>query len=378
MNFSKLRLESNKKSDNKSENYSVVLLFEHNPEIISSRFLRAYHLTWAFVSNLLRKGFLFFLLGFLFFAIFVTPFLPQKKFKYPNVSHLKFAALASDPAAIKEHLRADSKKSYVGALKQKPYGICYIHGFLSNRTEIEPVISKFANKLNANLFFTRLQGHGYKENNPALKTVKAQNWIKDATECFEVAQRVGKKSIIVASGMGATLATLVALNTPYKPHALIFTSPNYGFKDKKTVLLKGFLGGFLAKMGLIGQYKKPQTREISQASTTKKDKVVHLPKKALKQVTLLSGAIKNQDFSKISSPVLVLYSQEEEILDPFLIEKHFSQIESHKAAITGEVYRSHFLTKQVSHSHVSSSMSTPFLQFYHNKPYKLIKTHLSF
>ena len=363
MKFSKLRLERNKKSDNKPEELLNGLLFDHNPDIISSRFLRAYLLTWAFISNFSRKSFPFLILGFLLFAIFATPFLPQKKFKYPNVSHLKFAALASDPTAIKEYIRADSKKSYVGTLKQKSYGICYIHGFLSNRMEIEPVISKFANKLNANLFFTRLQGHGYKESNPSLKAVKAQNWIKDATECFEIAQRIGEKSIIVASGIGATLATLVALNTPYKPHALIFTSPNYGFKDKKTVLLKGFLGGLLAEMGLIGQYKKPQTREISQASTTKKDKVIHLPKKALKQVALLSGAIKNQDFSKISSPVLMLYSQEEEILDSFLIEKHFSQIKSHKTAITGETYRSHFLTKQVSHAHVSNSMLSHFYNF---------------
>ena len=38
--------------------------------------------------------------------------------------------------------------------------IVFIHGFSASRVEIDPVVNLIASKLNANVYFTRLSGHG--------------------------------------------------------------------------------------------------------------------------------------------------------------------------------------------------------------------------
>jgi len=44
--------------------------------------------------------------------------------------------------------------------KKTPIAIVYIHGFTASSEEVRPLPDKIANDLNANLFFTRLTGHG--------------------------------------------------------------------------------------------------------------------------------------------------------------------------------------------------------------------------
>lgn len=358
MDFSKLRLDRRKETPEED----LHKLFSEAEENSKLLLLKAYtYEAFCFLKKyIFLIGILIF--GFLFLA---TPLFPKKKFEYPNVSQSKFVALASDPVNLKKYITLDSKKKYVGELKKRPYGICYIHGFLSNPKKIEPIISKLAKKLKANLFFTRLRGHGYKGNTTPLKNAKAQDWIRDTLECFEMARRTGKKSIIIATKVGATLATLVTLNTSYKPEFLILISPNYGFKSKKAFLLKGYLGGFVAKMA-FSSYVKPQTKKASQSK--EEDSTSNLPVRALKQVALLSAAIQKQDFSQIRSSVLMIYSKKDKILNPHLIESHYSQIKSYKAFITSQSYGSHILEKITDQTNMSENLLSHIYNFIKTQP----------
>jgi hypothetical protein len=59
-----------------------------------------------------------------------------------------------------------------------PYSVVYFHGFSATRQEIAPVGDLVADALQANLFETRLTGHGQRRN--ALVGVRAEDWLDDA------------------------------------------------------------------------------------------------------------------------------------------------------------------------------------------------------
>jgi len=71
------------------------------------------------------------------------------------------------------------------------YSIVYLHGFSATRQEIAPVGAMIADALGANLFETRLAGHGQQQN--ALQGVRAEDWIKDAVEALSIGAIIGEQ-----------------------------------------------------------------------------------------------------------------------------------------------------------------------------------------
>ena len=63
-----------------------------------------------------------------------------------------------------------------------PLSIVYLHGFSADRHEMEPVISDLAAELGANLYFSRLAGHGRDRTAMAEATVEA--WLADTAEAL--------------------------------------------------------------------------------------------------------------------------------------------------------------------------------------------------
>ncbi len=275
------------------------------------------------------------------YLIFGTPFL-FNTFNYEvQAGQQKFASLVIDKAVIKELLKPRTEKKFVGQMIKTQYSICSIHGFSASRMELEPVISKVASQLDANLFFTRLSGHGYQDPE-VLRTVKAQDWIKDAVECVEVAARTGDKVILIGSSMGAALASLVAAHTKYKIHTLILVSPYFGVKDPKADLLAGFLGDHIANLYFKGYRSfKPLNEMQEQYWTTR------YPAAILKQVMMVSMAVRETDFANIKPPVFVAYSKNDEIIDFAKVETKYAQIKSHKRMDADPTYLSHVLAGDV-------------------------------
>jgi len=62
-----------------------------------------------------------------------------------------------------EFIKPQNEQQIVWASEKKeqtPWSIVYIHGFSSSRLETAPLSQEIANKLKANVFYTRLTGHG--------------------------------------------------------------------------------------------------------------------------------------------------------------------------------------------------------------------------
>jgi pimeloyl-ACP methyl ester carboxylesterase len=105
--------------------------------------------------------------------------------------------------------------------------IVYIHGFSASRMEVWPLCERLAESLDANLFYTRLSGHG--QDGPALGEARLQDWLADALEAVTIGSRIGEKVILVGTSTGATLATWMASQEPVAPliQRLILLSPNF-------------------------------------------------------------------------------------------------------------------------------------------------------
>lgn len=275
------------------------------------------------------------------FLVFGTPYIANN-FKYDiKAGKLKFAQLVTDSGLIKQQLRPKTDKMYVGKMTKSQYSICYVHGFSASRMELEPVVSRVASLLGANLFFTRLRGHGYKQPQ-ILKTVSAQDWIEDTIECLEVAARTGDKVVLMGTSLGASLASLVAINTKYKIHSLILVSPFFGIKDQKADLLAGYFGGYIADFYFKGYRSfKPVNPEQGEYWTTT------YPASVLKPIMMISMAIRQTDFSKIKVPVFVAYSTKDEVIDINQVDKKYEQIQTQKRLDKDPTYLSHVLAGDI-------------------------------
>lgn len=143
------------------------------------------------------------------------------------------------------------------------YAVIFVHGFSASRQEIAPVPERVAAALGANLFETRLAGHGFAEN--PLANVAAEQWLDDGAEALAVGARLGDKLVLIGSSTGATLALALAGHPDFgRIHTLVLLSPNHGPKDPASVWLTRPFGPLIAR-AMIGEYRGFRAANEAQA-----------------------------------------------------------------------------------------------------------------
>lgn len=110
--------------------------------------------------------------------------------------------------------------------------LVYLHGFSATSAEIRPVPERVARALGANLFLTRLTGHGL--DGAALGRATAEDWLRDTAEAVEIGQRIGRRVVVIGTSTGGTLAVLAATDPALAPliDALVLVSPNFGLASR--------------------------------------------------------------------------------------------------------------------------------------------------
>ncbi|MER9564784.1 hypothetical protein NKI85_22425 [Mesorhizobium sp. M0571] len=77
-----------------------------------------------------------------------------------------------------------------------PLAIVYIHGFSASKGEVRPLPDEVADQLDANLFYTRLTGHG--QDGAAIAQGSVNAWINDYEEALAIGRAIGDKVIVIA------------------------------------------------------------------------------------------------------------------------------------------------------------------------------------
>jgi len=139
--------------------------------------------------------------------------------------------------AVLPHATKEIIWAYPNSKAKTPLALVYIHGFSATKGEIRPVPDMAAQALGANLFYTRLEGHGAGSDAMAQSTV--QDWIDDTAEAIEIGKRIGEKVIVIGVSTGAPLATIAALHPDLKDKiaGFILVSPNFKIQNAASPLL---------------------------------------------------------------------------------------------------------------------------------------------
>ena len=187
--------------------------------------------------------------------------------------------------------------------------IIYIHGFSASSEEIRPLPDLIAKRLKANLFYTRLKGHG--RDAIAMSEASIKYWIDDLHEAIEIGSRIGDKVIVISSSTGGTLSSIASLDKSLSKNILsfIFISPNFGINHKLAKLLTWPLAKYWLKI-FIGEMReiKPRNKLNAKFWTLK------YPNNALIPMANLVHTINRKSFKNVNIPALFYFSLDDKVV----------------------------------------------------------------
>ena len=192
--------------------------------------------------------------------------------------------------------------------------LVYLHGFSAGAQEIAPVSQQVAAALGANLFITRLTGHGL--DGAALAQASAADWWRDTAEALAVGRRLGKKVVLIGTSTGATLVAEAARDPVLGPQidGAVLISPNFGLKNPLARLLTWPFARLWVPM-IAGKQRcfRAWNDLHAQASTTCYPTVALLP------VAALIAHAAQSDFRTAHQPALLIWSDMDQVIDPLAV-----------------------------------------------------------
>lgn len=217
-----------------------------------------------------------------------------------------------------EKIRPDNEARiiwYNDTLKNKTeYCLLYLHGFSACWYEGNPTHLQIAQKLKANLYLSRLAGHGLQDPDAFLQ-MTPDNLYNSAREALAIAHALGKKVIIMSTSTGGTLALKLAADFPDKIQGLIMLSPNIEINNPAAFLLDKHWGISVARQTAGGDLYRDlgQGLPIENKYWYRKyrwEGTVYLQE-------LISTTMKKEVFQKVTQPVFVgYYYRDEDHQDP--------------------------------------------------------------
>lgn len=196
-----------------------------------------------------------------------------------------------------------------------PLSIVYVHGFSASSEEIRPVPDRVAEALGANLFFTRLSGHG--RGNDAMGAPRVKDWMEDMAEALAVGRAIGDEVIVIGTSTGATLAH-AALFGPAMAEAVrgvVFISPNYGINNPMAPLLSWPGARYWLPL-LAGSRRsfEPQNEGHARHWTTE------YPSEAVFPMAALVAHVGDMDHASLNVPALFYYDDGDQVVRPDLTD----------------------------------------------------------
>ncbi|MFT6408697.1 MAG: esterase/lipase [Arenicella sp.] len=187
--------------------------------------------------------------------------------------------------------------------------IVYLHGFSASHKELSPMTEQLAEKLQANVFYSRLTGHG--RSGDALAEATTEAWKKDAQEAYEIGATIGEQVLLIGTSTGGTLSTWLSAQ-PFADRLLgnVLISPNFAIKSGGAWLLKNPLGLWLAKQ-LSGDYRSFEPLNDFHAMYWTE----RYPLDALVPMLELLDEVDELDKSNITTPQLLVYSPNDRVID---------------------------------------------------------------
>lgn len=203
-----------------------------------------------------------------------------------------------------------------------PWSIVYIHGYSATRQETYPLCERLASRLGANIFYTRLTGHG--QSGAELAKATVNDLLNDTLEAVEIGKRLGERVIVIGTSCGGTLAAWLA-GRPGNDDvmAYVLISPAFGFSNPASGLLTGPWGRELAQFCYGGEFVRVAANlKEAEFWTTR------YPPEGLVTPVLLAEHVRKSALEKARRPVLVIYSPQDRLLSREATGQAFARLGS--------------------------------------------------
>jgi esterase/lipase len=202
------------------------------------------------------------------------------------------------------------------------WSVVYIHGFGASRLETAPLAEQVAQGLGANLFETRLTGHG--RDGQAMAQARAQDWLADTLEAARIGHMLGERMLIISCSTGSTLASWLGLQPQgQQVAAQVFISPNFGPKDARSEWLLGPWGEQIA-YAVAGQ----SYGQVSENPRERQGWTAPYPTRAIFPMMTLVDKVRRSPLEQFSTPLLVFYSAADQRVEPAHTLAAFARIGS--------------------------------------------------
>jgi len=189
-----------------------------------------------------------------------------------------------------------------------PISIVYIHGFSASKGELRPLADEVADGLDANLFYTRLKGHG--QDGAAMATATVNDWINDYAEALAIGREIGDKVVVIATSTGAALAVQAAAQAEASDGvaAMALISPNFGVRASGSEILTWPWGRQIAEL-VIGKTRGFEPRNEMQAKLW----TTSYPTSALLPMAALTDLGREAPVEQVKIPALFIFSDSDRI-----------------------------------------------------------------
>jgi esterase/lipase len=243
--------------------------------------------------------------------------------------------LPADPAALPAYfatLEARVVGIMPGTEKRVTFGpagaqrsrwaVVYLHGFSASRQETAPLPEHVAEALQANLFATRLTGHG--RGGAAMAEASVAAWKADALEALQAGRRLGERVLVVGVSTGATLAVWLAQQPEARDGvAWVLVSPNFGPARRASEVINWPWGQAIARWVTGPEYGfGPRNPEHGRYWTTR------YPVEALFPMMASVELARRQPLEAWQAPVLMLLSPTDKVIDVAAARAAFQRIGS--------------------------------------------------
>ncbi|HJL44058.1 MAG TPA: alpha/beta hydrolase [Myxococcales bacterium LLY-WYZ-16_1] len=204
---------------------------------------------------------------------------------------------------------------------QTPWSIVHVHGFSASRQETAPLAERVADAIQANLFETRLTGHG--RTGAALGRATARDWIEDAQRAAAVGRVLGERVAVLASSTGATLAALLSAHRAWQVDAQIWLSPNFGPRDPAArVLTLPWARIWVPWVAGKERSWEPENEAQGRYWTTR------YPVGVLFEMQALVEAAQGAPLEQIETPVLMFHHKDDPVVDVSAMTDAFARLGS--------------------------------------------------
>jgi pimeloyl-ACP methyl ester carboxylesterase len=216
-------------------------------------------------------------------------------------------------AGIRDGMQKEIVWAFPASKAKTPIALVYIHGFSATKGEVRPVPDLVAKALGANLFLTRLHGHG--QDGAAMASASVNDWVNDMAEALAIGHRLGEKVIVMGTSMGGGLATWAASDPTLSSQidAMVLISPNYGVQASGSFLLTLPFGEQLANL-IVG---KERSFVPVNALHAKFWTPVY-PTKSVLPMAALTKLAAAAPVEQIKQPALFIYSETDKVVQPAL------------------------------------------------------------